>query len=112
MYDPSKEIEHVFTDSREEKANSLFIPLVGDKFDGHTFLSAAISSGAVATLWQKDKPKPENIQNDFLFFYVEDTLKALQQLAIAYRTLVNATVIVLTFSNCNKTTKDLFHTLI
>src|SRR5699024_12763075 len=99
MYDPSKEIEHVFTDSREEKVNSLFIPLVGDKFDGHTFLSAVISDGAVATLWQKDNPKPENIQNDFLFFYVEDTLKALQQLAIAYRTLVSPYVIGITITN-------------
>ena len=112
MYDPSKEIEHVFTDSREEKVNSLFIPLVGDKFDGHTFLSAAISSGAVATLWQKDKPKPENIPNDFLFFYVEDTLKALQQLAKAYRTLVNPTVIGITGSNGKTTTKDLCHTVL
>src|SRR5699024_7994186 len=103
MYDPSKEIEHVFTDSREEKANSLFIPLVGDKFDGHTFLSAAISTGAVATLWQKDKPKPENIPNAFLFCYVEGTLKALQQLAKAYRTLGNTTVSGLTASNSNRT---------
>src|SRR5699024_9007602 len=112
MYDPSKKIEHVFTDSHDQKANSLFIPLVGDKFDGHTFLSAAISSGAVATLWQKDKPKPDNIPNDFLFFYVEDTLKALQQLAKAYRTLVNPTVIGITGSNGKTTTKDLCHTVL
>src|SRR5699024_5310981 len=94
---------------REEKVNSLFIPLVGDKFDGHTFLSAAISSGAVATLWQIDKPKPENILNDLLFFYVEDTLKALQQLAKAYRTLINPTVIGIKGSNGKTTTKDLCH---
>src|SRR5699024_10777624 len=112
MYDPSKEIEHVFTDSREEKVNSLFIPLVGDKFDGHTFLSAAISSGAVATLWQKDKAKPENIPNDFLFFYVEYTLKALTQLAEAYRTLVNPTIIEITGSNSKTTIKYLCHTVL
>src|SRR5699024_7602924 len=98
MYDPSKEIEHVFTDSREEKANSLFIPLVGDTLDGHTLLSAAISSGPVATLWQKDKPKPENIPNDSLCSYVEHTLKALQQMAKADRTLVHPTVIGITGS--------------
>src|SRR5699024_9489316 len=68
MYDPSKEIEHVFTDSREEKVNSLFIPLVGDKFDGHTFLSAAISSGAVATLWQKISQSQKTFQMIFCFF--------------------------------------------
>src|SRR5699024_2755083 len=42
----------------------------------------------------------------------EDTLKALQQLAKAYRTLVNPTVIGITGSNGKTTTKDLCHTVL
>src|SRR5699024_12080312 len=50
--------------------------------------------------------------NESLFYDVEDTLKALQQPAKAYRTLVTTTVIRITGSNSKTTTKDLCHTVL
>src|SRR5690625_7918035 len=52
-------IEEVTTDSRNTTSNGLFIPIVGERFDGHTFIEEAVKNGAVAALWQKDRPIPE-----------------------------------------------------
>lgn len=38
----------VDTDSRNIRPGSLFIPLQGERFDGHAFLPAALSAGAAA----------------------------------------------------------------
>ena len=83
--DCSVEIMHVNSDSRIKAANSLFIPLIGDRFDGHDYLGHAIDNGAVAALWQKDKMIPDKYKNTIPFFLVEDTLVALQELAGKYR---------------------------
>jgi UDP-N-acetylmuramyl pentapeptide synthase len=36
----------VSTDSRQTMPGSLFIPLIGEKFDGHDFIAAAVKNGA------------------------------------------------------------------
>lgn len=101
-----KVISSVTTDSRTLKENSLFIPLIGDNFDGHAYANQAIEKGSVAILWNHETPLskiPENIS----VFFVKDTLKALQLLAFEYRKLVNPKVIGITGSNGKTTTKDL-----
>ena len=45
-----EEIASVTTDSRNVPEGSLFIPIVGEKFDGHRFLDAALASGASGVL--------------------------------------------------------------
>ena len=110
--DGAKEICHIKTDSREQQAGSLFVPLVGERFDGHEFVVSAAENGAVAALWQQDKPVPEEVPAGFPLFYVNDTLKALQHLAKAYRDFINPTVIGITGSNGKTTTKDLLHAVL
>lgn len=104
-------IHHIMTDSRKHVENSLFIPLVGDRFDGHTYIEGAIDNGAVAALWQENQPLPEKIDRDFLFIFVPDTLIALQTLAAAYLQDVQPKVIGITGSNGKTTTKDLVFAL-
>ncbi|WP_036832166.1 UDP-N-acetylmuramoyl-tripeptide--D-alanyl-D-alanine ligase [Pontibacillus litoralis] len=99
-------IHHVYTDTRQQTEKALFVPIVGENFDGHAFLQSAITNGAVASLWKKDVPVPAYVPNDFPLFMVEDTISALQQLAHAYRQEVNPTVIGVTGSNGKTTTKD------
>ncbi|HLQ73961.1 MAG TPA: UDP-N-acetylmuramoyl-tripeptide--D-alanyl-D-alanine ligase [Bacillota bacterium] len=105
-------IERVITDSREEATNCLFIPIVGDNFDAHDFVNQAIDNGARAILWQKNRQLPEITYDDAVFFLVDDTLEALQELAKAYRNKVNPTVIGITGSNGKTTTKDLMYTVL
>jgi len=75
------EITGISTDSRTIEKGSLFIPLKGENFDGHDFIGSAFEKGAVLALTEKrevDFPgKP--------LIIVENTLKALQDLAAYYR---------------------------
>lgn len=100
-------MEEVFTDSRLQVKNALFIPIIGENFDGHDYLKQAIANGAVAALWNRETSLPESLPNDFLVFYVDDTIGSLQQLAINYRDEINPIVIGITGSNGKTTTKDL-----
>ncbi|WP_284140901.1 UDP-N-acetylmuramoyl-tripeptide--D-alanyl-D-alanine ligase [Virgibacillus sp. LDC-1] len=100
-------INAVSTDSRENASHSLFIPLVGEKFDGHDYIKQAFNNGAVAAIWNKDKALPRFLPTDFPVFLVEDTDLALQKLAAAYRDLVDPVVIGVTGSNGKTTTKEM-----
>ncbi|MFD1360248.1 UDP-N-acetylmuramoyl-tripeptide--D-alanyl-D-alanine ligase [Lentibacillus salinarum] len=108
----SIEIAEVATDSRKKTENALFVPLTGDRFDGHDYLEEAINQGAVAVLWNQTRKLPDFLPPDFLVFFVEDTLSALQQLALAYRDKVNPAVIGITGSNGKTTTKDLIASVV
>ena len=48
----------ISTDTRTIRPGSLFVPLIGDHFDGHAYASEAYSKGAAAALWQDDHPHP------------------------------------------------------
>jgi UDP-N-acetylmuramoyl-tripeptide--D-alanyl-D-alanine ligase len=100
-------IMEVETDSRKQTNKALFIPLIGESFDGHTFIKQAFDNGAVACIWQKDKEIPKFLPTDFPVFLVDDTLEALQQLSHWYRRKVDPIVIGITGSNGKTTTKDL-----
>lgn len=102
-------IEGVSTDTRTIKEGQLFVPLVGDKFNGHKFINQAIEGGARASLWSKNEPIP-NL--DFPFILVDDTLLALQQLAKEYRQQLKVKVIGITGSNGKTTTKDITASLL
>jgi UDP-N-acetylmuramoyl-tripeptide--D-alanyl-D-alanine ligase len=100
-------INEIMTDTRKDSKQSLFVPIVGESFDAHQFLSEAIKKGAVATLWQKDRELPAMIPTDFPVFFVEDTTKGLQDLASFYLQKVSPKVIGVTGSNGKTTTKDM-----
>lgn len=102
-----REVAMVFTDSRKRARNGLFIPIVGELFDGHQFILQAIEQGAVASLWQIDRPLPAEIPSDFPIFFVDDTLAGLQRLAQYRLKAENPVVIAVTGSNGKTTTKDM-----
>ncbi|ANY69953.1 UDP-N-acetylmuramoyl-tripeptide--D-alanyl-D-alanine ligase [Paenibacillus sp. BIHB 4019] len=95
------------TDSRKITAGQLFVPLVGDKFDGHDYVAQALKDGAAAALWQRGHAVPPELA-DAPLLQVDDTLAALQALASAYRTeLAGLRVVGITGSNGKTTTKDM-----
>ncbi|WP_027963103.1 UDP-N-acetylmuramoyl-tripeptide--D-alanyl-D-alanine ligase [Halalkalibacillus halophilus] len=100
-------IERVYTDSRESLKNGLFVPIKGERFNAHDFILQAYENGAVASLWDQDEPIPEDLPDSFTLYIVEDTIKALQELALAYRQEVNPYVIGITGSNGKTTTKEM-----
>ncbi|WP_144529950.1 UDP-N-acetylmuramoyl-tripeptide--D-alanyl-D-alanine ligase [Peribacillus simplex] len=100
----SKGINGVTIDSRTVKEGCLFIPLKGGQVDGHQYVKQALAQGAAASFWQRDVPNPPN---DLPIIIVENTEKALQQLARSYRQQLNIKVIGITGSNGKTTTKDM-----
>ena len=59
-----QEITDICTDSRTIKAGSLFIPIKGERFDGHDFIKSALENGAVGTLTHKDLYNEERCWKD------------------------------------------------
>ncbi len=98
-------ITGVSTDSRTIKRGNLFIPLIGERFDGHDFVYTAVKNGASVALWQKDKVVPDDLLIPAI--KVPNTLTALQQLAKCYREKIDPIVVGITGSNGKTTTKDL-----
>jgi UDP-N-acetylmuramoyl-tripeptide--D-alanyl-D-alanine ligase len=105
-------IKDVFIDSRSYVKNSLFIPIIGDRFDAHDFLLEAIEKGAIATLWDQNKPLPNELDLQFPVFFVQDTLKALESLSKKYLEEVSPKVIGVTGSNGKTSTKDLLESVL
>lgn len=106
------EIAEVNTDSRKSTKNSLFIPIVGERFNAHEFIEQAVNEGAIATLWDKRYSVPTDLKNRCYIFYVDDTLQALQRLARHYREQINPIVIGITGSNGKTTVKDIVASLL
>ncbi len=94
----------VCTDTRTVQPGNLFIALTGERFDGHEFIRQAIEKGAAGVVISKQVVAlPEGIA----VIVVENTLKALQDLAQFHRRRFQIPVIVITGSNGKTTTKDL-----
>lgn len=111
--DLSKEeliINGVSTDSRTICPGNLYIPLVGDVFDGRIFVKECEDKGAAAFLIDKDFSVKSNINIPYI--RVEDTEKALRDLAKAYRAELDIKVIGITGSNGKTTSKDLLHSVL
>ncbi|QFT87345.1 UDP-N-acetylmuramoyl-tripeptide--D-alanyl-D-alanine ligase [Bacillus sp. THAF10] len=97
--------EGVSRDTREDMNGKLYIPIIGENFNGHLFVRDAIEKkGAVASLWQKDQPEPPT---DLNLIFVDDTIEALQQLAASYLEQLGMKVVGITGSNGKTTTKDM-----
>ncbi len=98
------DIKGVSTDSRTVEKGNLYIPIVGEKFDGHDFAFNALEKGAAAILWEKKRFLP---RNDIPVIIVEDSFKAMTKLAKSYRLSLKCKVVALTGSNGKTTTKDI-----
>ena len=103
---PDEIIYGVSTDIRKIKAGDMFIPLIGEKFDGHDFILQAVNNGAKAILTQEAKLQ---LPYDIQVIQVNNTLTALQNLAGYYRRKFNIPVIAVTGSTGKTTAKDMIH---
>ncbi len=96
-------ISGISTDSREELKGKLFIPLIGEKFNGHNFIEQAFKKGAVASLSSEDR----KINSEKPIIKVEDTLISLGKIAKYYIEKNNFKIIGITGSAGKTTTKNL-----
>ena len=106
IHDSMKEVvvAGVTTDTRKITNANLFVPLQGEKSNGHDHVQQAFEQGASASFWEHNQPNPPE---GTALVFVDDSLKALQQLAKAYLNELDTKVIGITGSNGKTTTKDM-----
>ena len=99
------ELGPVCSDSRQLQPGAFFIPLRGERFDGHTFLDQAAELGAQAAVVDQDWNHP--LPDGLLHWRVENTLWAYQQLATLHRRQLKAGIVAVTGSAGKTTTREL-----
>ncbi|KTC76786.1 UDP-N-acetylmuramoyl-tripeptide--D-alanyl-D-alanine ligase [Legionella brunensis] len=100
-------ITGVCTDSRQLKPGNLFIALVGERFDGHDFIEEVAAKGAAAVVCNQKNNKVAMPQ-----LLVDDTLKALGQIATYHRQTMNCPIIALTGSNGKTSVKEMIASIL
>jgi UDP-N-acetylmuramoyl-tripeptide--D-alanyl-D-alanine ligase len=96
-------VEGVSLDTRTMEPGSLFIPLKGERYDGHDFLSQAVEKGARAVLVDREGEYPFR---DVVVIRVRDTLEAFHDLALWYRNRFDTEFVAVTGSTGKTTTKN------
>ena len=108
----SQLIKEVVIDSREKAEDGLFVPIIGEKTDGHKYVAGALSGGAKTLFMQKESAYKEEIlalaaEAEASVVAVEDTVAALQQFAAWYRNQFAVPVVGITGSVGKTTTKEM-----
>ena len=96
-------------DSRNIPENGFFIPLKGEKADGHDYIDSAFENGAIGTFTSNDIEKTKGK----IIIKVNDTLKALQDISKNFR-IANSKIplVAITGSVGKTTTKDMIYSVL
>jgi len=96
-------VSGVVTDSRAVRPGNLFVALRGERFDARDFAAQAADAGAAAVMVEHGASLPDHVS----VVQVDDTVRALGDLARVHRDAWNGKVIGITGSVGKTTTKDL-----
>lgn len=98
-------VENFSINSLNIKNGDIFIPIIGEKTDGHRYINSALEGGAVATLTSVE------LVEDYVpgksYILVDDTLKALQSIAEYMRSRMPLPIVGITGSVGKTTTKEM-----
>ncbi len=100
--DLKREVTGIVTDSRKIVPGNLFVPLKGEKTDGHKYIPQVLEAGALASL-------SENVLsgNPGNYILVESALEAMQRIAAFYRSYLGLKVVGITGSVGKTSTKEM-----
>ena len=96
-----KEIQGVELDSRKLKEGYVFVATKGERVDGHSFIPQAFEKGCYAVVCER---VPEGVEGTCI--QVEDSFKALQDIAAYYREQLDTKVVGITGSVGKTSTKE------
>jgi len=98
-------VNSISIDSRIIERDDIYIPIKGEKHDGHNFISSALDSGATICFSEK-KDNNKKIINS------TSNLDIIKTLAYEWKKITNAKIIGITGSNGKTTTKELLHKIL
>jgi len=103
------EIKGVSIDSRKIKEGELFVAIKGDRFDGHDFVPEVMKKGAWGAIVDRSILETQFGKIGGLpnIIPVEDTLRALQEIAFLHRNKFSLPMVGITGSNGKTTTKEM-----
>lgn len=105
-------VQQICTDSRKARPGDVFFALIGENHDAHKYLPQVVWSGCRCAVisderaWARAAERQEGAE-DFSVIVVEDTTRALQNLAAFYLNLLNPKKIAITGSTGKTSTRDL-----
>jgi UDP-N-acetylmuramoyl-tripeptide--D-alanyl-D-alanine ligase len=97
---------NITTDSRVCDSDSLFIPVIGDNYDGHDFISELTGANRTACFLTSREVESNSVPH----VVCNDTRKALGLLAKSHRDSFSLPVVGVTGTNGKTTTKELIST--
>lgn len=97
----SKEVSGVEIDSRKIQKDSLFIPIKGERVDGHDFIPQVMEKGALVSLSEKELGEV-----NYPYIKVDCCTTALHELASFYRNSLDIKVVGITGSVGKTSTKE------
>lgn len=100
-YKKEMEISSITTDSRNIEEGGLFVPIVGERADGHNFIWDVMAKGALCTLSEKLLEGA-----DYPYIQVESSLEAVKDIARFYLEQLNIPVVGITGSVGKTSTKE------
>lgn len=101
--DENIQIGGVVTDSRRDCCGAVFVALRGDSFDGHNFAAQVAAKGAVCCVVCRDYEAKTALP----CLRVDDTLRALEDIAALYRAQFDLPTVAITGSVGKTSTKEM-----
>ena len=102
-----KEIKAVSTDTRKIEEGTMFIALKGENFNGNNYVLEAFNKGANIAIVDEVKCDLNELKEDVALIKVQNTGRALMDLAKFYREKLGLKVVGITGSAGKTSTKDL-----
>ncbi len=108
----NEQLFSICTDSRTINKNQIFLPLSGEKFDGHNFINEILGKGISFSFCdvRKISKVDEKLRKSLIL--VDNTLDAYHRVASYYRDKINPKVIAITGSSGKTTVKELITSVI
>lgn len=110
--DASREVTAVSTDSRSVAAGQLFVPLRGERFDGHTFIQNVADNGVTVIIAEEGWLKRHPIPVSLTCIAVKNCLRSLGDLAAEWRRKFEIPIIAVTGSNGKTTVKEMLGSIL
>ena len=107
--DSEKQQSAISTDSRESGEGVIFCAIKGQNVDGNDFIPAAVEAGADCFICQYVPEEAKKSGKPFCAIIVEDTIKAMGDLAAYYRGFSSAKFVAVTGSVGKTTTKEFIY---
>jgi UDP-N-acetylmuramoyl-tripeptide--D-alanyl-D-alanine ligase len=104
--DAGTAIGRIAIDSRTLNAGDFFVAIKGERFDGHRFVNDALARGAIGALVQDVPIEVPPFTGPPLLIVVDDTTRALQDVARDVRRRSGSQVVAITGSAGKTTTKE------